>query len=603
VYYEMLTMNQPFGNMTQKEHLRKVAGPKGGQRPGVYQFDLTPSMISLLQRAWDQNPQKRPTMESVGRNLQLILQELEVMIKSEQRALLKEAGGTEEAVAALTFREERAIRRAKIKNEWDRQAKNARTMRGRQTSLTSSLMQTMRSKADGLFATNEYRRRDVREGIMAAPPDGKLGQPSRKPIPGHENPSSSPPRDLGDSLESKAEVDLDALEYEAWSSDGDDDGQDSSSLESEDPSSLTDHFGETGGERDVEPAETTEVDTSVVVEGDEKTGVVGESISAPTSKRKDPKTPPSRNRNFSNLSGDGSKPGSRLRRKTKGGSMKHKTRRLLDGFSFARRGTNRMSRRTMRLSRASVWMMRRDVRLVLLVFSIVTTIAFCSASWIWYKKRQRTWLGVDLQYLGEHNKSNAEEILEAAIFEACRLGQLLDQNPDVPLLFQGGALSPVDQGCFDSLHRHLDEKLATAIGTGTKKANDSFIGFLNILQFERPPPQPRKSRWRRKKAWKFFRQPEPSETTTDSDWSSNKGLQQFCVKTKTRESYPTLSETQLVGLETIKFRLKSAWAFFGQSEFRNVAAEPETLPAGREASCDAKDNVETESVQLVDVGV
>ena len=89
--------------MTKKEHLRKVTGRKGGQRPGVYQFDLTPSMISLLQRAWDQNPKKRPTMESVGRNLQLILKELETLIKDEQRTLLKAAGGTEEAVAAFCF--------------------------------------------------------------------------------------------------------------------------------------------------------------------------------------------------------------------------------------------------------------------------------------------------------------------------------------------------------------------------------------------------------------------------------------------------------------------------------------------------------------------
>ena len=82
-------------------------------------------MISLLQRAWDQNPSKRPTMESVGRNLQLILKELEELINDEQKAMLKAAAANgNEAVA-----EDRAAKRAKRKEERDRRKQERRASR------------------------------------------------------------------------------------------------------------------------------------------------------------------------------------------------------------------------------------------------------------------------------------------------------------------------------------------------------------------------------------------------------------------------------------------------------------------------------------------
>ncbi|CAB9529365.1 Ankyrin repeat and protein kinase domain-containing protein 1 [Seminavis robusta] len=516
VYYEMLTLNQPFSGMTQKEHLRKVAGPKGGQRPGVYQFDLTPSMISLLQRAWDQNPKKRPTMESVGRNLQLILRELEVLIKAEQKVLLKKAGGTEEAVAALTSREERAARRAKlIMEETERMVNSARSPLKR-VGKNSSVLKAVIKQVDGLFAKNRYRRGDVRDSVMGPPATALLGTtPAPNVIPGLANPASTP--GSRDSIATATDIDVDALEYEAWSSDGGDDGE-SLSMESEDPSSLTDNFGETAGNRDSAPAENAEFEIPVIVEEDENeegsdADVVGDAISAFRNKKKETKSQQS-------LSGNTGERVPRSRRKTKSDSMKYKSRKnMLDNFSLERRGTNRMSRRTMRLSRASVWMMRRDVRIFVILFSIAVTAAFCGAGWSWYKRRQRTWLGVDLEYLGVHNKSNAREVLEGAIMDACRHEVVPEKDPNVPMIFQGGALSPVDLECTDKLQRQLDDKMARVTGVPVKKPNSAFVGFLNLQQFDRPPPQPKK-RWRRKRVWKFFREPDSNKASSPPSYPS-----------------------------------------------------------------------------------
>lgn len=539
VYYEMLTMNQPFSGMTQKEHLRNVAGPKGGQRPGVYQFDLTPSMISLLQRAWDQNPKKRPAMESVGRNLQMILKELEALIKDEQKALLKAAGGTAHAVAQLTSKEEKAAARAKRREEREKLKKEKKQAR------RATVINLLRKTTDNVFAKNRYRKGDARESVTNMPTAGL----SPTVIPGLEA-QMNKDRDKRISM---TEVDVDALEYEAWSSgseyDGEEDDDDESgSFASESGvGSQVDHVdtvvtvdasGKDASNVAFEEGASEDGNSVEEVDMEEEADDIGDAISALKSRKGGSKTSAaSRKRSVGGESGGAG----RVRRKTS--AMKAR-RTMFDPLSLQRRGTNRMSRRTMRLSRASVWMMRRDVKALVYTTLAVMTVALLCACYYAYRRYQVTWLGLNLDDLGKrNNETEAREILRNAMVERCRHEVPLEYDPGAPMLFQGGALSPVDLDCMDELERMSEEKMVRVTGFDPKKVVVNEVGFLGVQNFAKPPPQRKQKRWKRKTTWKFFREdPKPDSEIENKD-----------------KSVPLAGATVVATLSEFA---KSAWKFF-----------------------------------------
>jgi len=528
VYYEMLTLSPPFSGMTPKQHLRKVAGQKGGFRPGVYQFDLTPSMISLLQRAWDQDPSKRPAIESVGRNLQLILRELEALIKDEQKSMIKSSTGGWEG--ALALNNDRAAKRAKKKEEklrrtMERQQKKERSQSGIGTRLGAVVRGG--AKFSSLFAGhhNQYRHGDVAESALP-PASGVISADLSAPTPGSAA-ASTPPQKSGarESEISKSEIDLAALEYEVWSDDEDSSSVSASRSEgdSHSASSLTEYLADNEvviippvPEETVAPTPPgwDKDDHSAGAESDDEGhSEVGDAISALRGRKKDGRAATIRSERDANGSHAGTArgapgAGARTRRKTKAESMKSRRNlNILSSLSMKRRSTSRMSRRTMRLSKVSVWMMRRDVQVFLVLFSIVLSIWTGRSTLAWYKWRQAQWIGIDLDELGyEYSDNNSQairEVLYNAMTEHCRYEDPPSFDPSVPMLFQGGATSPVDLDCMESLQEVLEDKVARVTGSDRNKKNENQCGFLNIKLFEAPPRR-KKRKWRRKKTWKFF---------------------------------------------------------------------------------------------------
>ena len=506
VYYEMLTLNQPFSGMNRTEYLRKVAGPKGGQRPGVYQFDLTPSMISLLQRAWDQSPNKRPTVESIARNLQLILKELEELINNEHKAMLK-AGVLQGSGADVA--EDRAAKRAKRKEEIEKRKAERRKSKA-EARKARSVIEKSKATLTGLFSKNQYRTSTVREAF-ASPSSvfGPLTEMTEAAVATVTGPASRI------SNADCTEVDLATLDYEEWSMGEGSESSSSTSSDSNDASfSASDNLADK--EIIITPSTSamkagTDADESNELENDDTndSDFVGDAISALNANKK--RALPNQDRKMSNVSThSGSSSGMRRRDKSK--SMKSRSG---SGHSLVRRGTNRMSRRTMRLSRASVWMMRRDLRILATVLSMMFSILLFASAFFWFRKRQSTWLGVDLRKLKkEHSEFESRAILHDAILEACGHEYPQEHNPNKPMIFQGGALSLVDLKCAEGLELKLDDKIAWVTGVPNKVEESQHVGFLNMHYFKKPPPQRKKNKYRRKKPWKFFREDEAEKTAS-----------------------------------------------------------------------------------------
>ena len=508
VYYEMLTLNQPYSGMSQKEHLRKVAGPKGGQRPGVYQFDLTPSMISLLQRAWDQCPNKRPTVESVGRNLQLILKELEELINDEHKAMLK-AGTLQGSGAGVA--EDKAARRAKRKEERQKRKAERQELKAA-AKRAGTVIEKGKATLTGLFSKNQYRTSTVREAF-ASP--SNVFSPLTEVTEAAVATVTGPTKRMSNA--SCTEVDLAALDYEEWSMGGGSESSSSTSYSNEVSFSGNENLADKEitiiPSTSAQKAGTDGADESNDVDNDESNNsdFVGDAISALNASKN--RTLLNRDRKMSTGStNSGSSSSIHVRRRDKSKSMKSRSG---TGYSLERRGTNRMSRRTMRLSRASVWMMRRDFRIVATVLSMTLVVLLSGSGYYWFRKRQSTWLGVDLRKLKrEHSEFESRAILHDAILTTCGHEKKQEYDPNKPMLFQGGALSRVDVKCAESLELKLDDKIAWVTGIPNRLEEPQHVGFLNMHHFEKPPPQRKKNKYRRKKTWKFFREDDAKKTAS-----------------------------------------------------------------------------------------
>ena len=491
VYYEMLTLNQPFAKMSQREHYRNVCGRtlngyEGGQRPGVYQYNLTPSMISLLQRAWDQCPSKRPNMESVGRNLQTILRELEEMIKAEQRkmALAITAGGDAILVTG--------------------QHKTTEKQQQQRYNVT----QKQNSEKGSVF---------MRKNKKKHPP------PTSAVVPLPDNTVSSPKTDKERDISWSSEIDLAALEYENWDDLNDEMDDEESELDDSDEESKL-----SGDEESTEKA-SNDGSSPLHLGNDNGPGSsdlnsvevdpVGGTIA--NKHRSETKTlPSSRARSSSNQSGT-------LRRmRSKSAMPSNKKSRRFDSEYFERRTTNRLSRRTIRLSGRIMWLLHKRDPKVMLLFVAITFLILLgagSAGYHWYQKKQNSVLGVPLDELAGLNRTGAMAKLQEKINIRCQRDVPPIEYPTLPLLFKGGALTPYDDDCIVQLQKDAEEQLALKLNWTDledditlssspiqKNSTNQECGFLKMHSFDAPPPtkKQRKSKWQRKKPWKFFRDQE-----------------------------------------------------------------------------------------------
>ena len=151
--------------------------------------------------------------------------------------------------------------------------------------------------------------------------------------------------------------------------------------------------------------------------------------------------------------------------------------------------------------------MRKDFKFLVVLLLLSLTVVFCGLSYMWYQRRQATWLGINLDELGRtKNETEARAILRAVMTESCRHRLAADHDPNKPMLFQGGALSSVDLECMDEMERLLEKKMVRIAGVDPSKVPVTEVGFLGVKKFAKPPPQRKNSRWKRKKAWKFFRE-------------------------------------------------------------------------------------------------
>jgi len=492
VYYEMLTLNQPYSEMTQKEHLRKVAGPKGGQRPSVYQFELTPSMISLIQRSWDQSPNKRPTMKSVGRNLQAILKELENMINEEQKTMLK----AETNLVGLPLVDLRGANRAKRREEKKRKQEEKRAINAAKQAKSGGIFSKGKAYTTALFSKNKYRTNEVIQAFgsqshLVGPLAEVSGAIADAAVDAAAfsaatiAPAVNQLRRL--SRKNDTDVDMAALEYEEVNMGKDFGSSEELSGAGADADAI---FSSLAGLGSRESNNST-LSRNVKVKPQEEKGECNEShiIDDATCDDKKGGLP----KREHNLSGNNSS------------SIRRPLARRSRSEQLERRSTIRMSRRTMRLSRASVWMMRRDVKAMVYIIAALTVLGVCGAVVFWIIERRATWLGVDLRVLKKENDDlRARQILSDAIFEACRHKSPVQLDLNKPLLFQGGALTPVDLECTKTLNLHLDDKLAWVTGVRNHAKYPQKVGFLNVQYFERPPPSRKKSKFHRKKPWKFF---------------------------------------------------------------------------------------------------
>lgn len=502
VYYEMLTMNPPFAKMSQKEHCRNVCGRtmdgyEGGQRPGVYNYDLTPSMISLLQRAWDQNPSRRPAMESVGKNLQTILRELEEMIKTEQKEMALAISGPNEALLPPAGFDGNTI--------------------GKEGEKVSKQQRKRRSFT---FFTNTKRSQIAEDRVPAATaePNGNVSDSTAK--------SANDGRRAED-LSSNSEIDALALEYEAWideeaaeseSEESDWEGSEGSSLISSDKQD-----GENSNHGN--PERNHGISFKQDTKDDESEGDADENVDRADnaiSEFQNRKNVAMSRRALSSGQSVSNRNGTLKRMKDKATSPSVKSLRFrrTPSDTAERRGTSRMSRRTIRLSRQSIWMMRHDIRIMVFVAAIILVIVLAGgASYYWYWRKQNTMFGVRLGELKLLNDSQIMERMHATIKTQCYRDLPPIKDPSLPLLFRGGALSHYDSGCMEHMEQGLREELKlklnvtdVALGLHDQEASKSAdvreqCGFLKIHHFDPPPPQRkrRKSKWQRKKKWKFFR--------------------------------------------------------------------------------------------------
>ena len=442
------------------------------------------------------------------------MKELEELINDEQKAMLKAAAANgNEAVA-----EDRAAKRAKRKEERDRRKQERRASRASKKK-AGTVLAKGKATLTGMFAKNQYRTSDVREAF-ASPSSilGPLTEATEAVVATVAGPSS-PPSDTN-----QTEVDVAALEYEEWSMGEESESESSSSSDSSESNDASVTYNLADKEITIRPPAPGEEATTDAKEnheedmddGNDNDDIVGNAISALQENKN--RGAPSRERNMSNVSTQSSSGGGlgRMRRKVKSKSMKAR-RSGGDGVSLERHGINRMSRRTMRLSRASVWIMRRDFQIFVTVTSVILVLVLGGAGVFWFNKCQATWLGVDLRVLKkEHDEFQSMEILQNAISEACRYESPREHDPNKPMLFQGGALSPVDLECMQSLELRLDDKMAWVTGVPNTRKEPQKVGFLNIHHFEKPPPQPKKNKYRRKKAWKFFRNDSSGEVSTSA---------------------------------------------------------------------------------------
>ena len=275
--------------------------------------------------------------------------------------------------------------------------------------------------------------------------------------------------------------------------------------------------------------------------------------------------------------------------------MKSRGRRtFFNPLALQRRGTNRMSRRTMRLSRASVWMMRRDVKAFVIFMCLLLSLLCFGASYKWYQKRQATWLGIDLDELGRtKNETDARAVLRVAISDACRRDVPAQHDPIKPLLFQGGALSPVNLACIEEMERVMEKKMIRVTGIDPSKVVVNEVGFLGMKHFAKPPPQRKKNRWKRKKAWKFFRQdvksPAVAGTGAESVSLANESSEidemeshvEQTMEDAVEEEVPTLPDVDANPSPAVSkeagWRQLRAWRFFGdypQFPRANTHVEP-----------------------------